>query len=356
MKRYRLLRDNREFGPFLLGELKSFGVYETDLIWVEEDSKCWNSPTEFSELKSLVQNRPKKAVALTRKTAPTTEIPVLSTSETFADVTEGRVFDKPGFTTDDYFSVTKEKIEWQAKPRTLNLTAITANLFGLGIILVGAMLGAFVVKKIVDHFEFEPAIASSNAVEIRNELLPVSTGSYAAKSDVSLSGTTANLISAAQPADTVRVKNTQTRVQTINPAVKTAVEVSQTGTEKETLALFNANEQGANAEETAEENKVEKEEAPQTTKKAPSLSLSANEYKVGMFGGITDLEITVNNPSSTTIGKAVVEVEFLKPNGSVVKTQTLSVENILPGGSKKISVPSSKRGVSVRYRIVGIDG
>ena len=86
-----------------------------------------------------------------------------------------------------------------------------------------------------------------------------------------------------------------------------------------------------------------------------SLQLTANEYKVGFLGGISQLELSVNNPSPLTIHKAVVEVDFLKPNGKVIHTETIEVSGIAPGSSKKIAVPDNSRGVSVRYRVVTVE-
>jgi hypothetical protein len=98
----------------------------------------------------------------------------------------------------------------------------------------------------------------------------------------------------------------------------------------------------------------EKKETP-AEKKVPTLGVTANDYKVGMFGGVSNLELSISNPSSVAVSKATIEVEFLKPNGSVVKSEVLSIENISPGGAKKLSVPSSGRGVKVRYRVVSVD-
>ena len=38
----------------------------------------------------------------------------------------------------------------------------------------------------------------------------------------------------------------------------------------------------------------------------------------------------------------------------MVKSQMVSVENIQPGEAKTIAVPSSSRGVKVRYKVVSI--
>ena len=351
MKRYRLLRDNKENGPFLQGELKSIGLFTTDLIWVEEESNCWRHPADIPELQSMIGDCPvRTTVSSTNKHSLASASPVLQADNPTVPKTAQT-------STDEYFSVIKERIEFKAKPRKLNLAALTANLFGLVVLLMGVMLGAFVVKKIVDHFEFEPAIASANAVEVQSEALPVNVGQYAAKS---VSPTTDLLNSAAltdRKDDSVKKQPVQVKTVEATPAVLTAAAGERIEAANESATIV-SNTDLQSSEFVAEQSevKIEETEPVETEKKAPSLGLSANSYKVGMFGGISDLEITVNNPSSTPVDKAVVQVEFLKPNGNVVKTQLLSVENISAGGTKKISVPSSSRGVTIRYKIVGVDG
>lgn len=50
MKIYRLLRDNKETGPFSLEELVSRGLKLYDLVWVDGKSAAWRYPSEVAEL------------------------------------------------------------------------------------------------------------------------------------------------------------------------------------------------------------------------------------------------------------------------------------------------------------------
>lgn len=84
------------------------------------------------------------------------------------------------------------------------------------------------------------------------------------------------------------------------------------------------------------------------------ITLSANDYEVGFFGGISNLKLAVTNKSDFKIDKVMVEVSFLKPNGEVVKKQRLTVKSIPANGKKSITVPSTSRGVKVKYRIISI--
>lgn len=53
MNFYRVLRDNKELGPFSLEELKKIGLKSSDLVWVDGQSAAWRFPDDVPGL--LVQ-------------------------------------------------------------------------------------------------------------------------------------------------------------------------------------------------------------------------------------------------------------------------------------------------------------
>ena len=55
-KVYRLLRNNKEQGPFSSEELIAKGLKPYDLIWVDGRSAAWSYPGEMTEFKSYVPN------------------------------------------------------------------------------------------------------------------------------------------------------------------------------------------------------------------------------------------------------------------------------------------------------------
>jgi len=65
MKRYLLLRDNKETGPYSLEELKALSLKSSDLIWTEGSSTAWKYPLEIEGLKQYVQQEPEKHIRTT---------------------------------------------------------------------------------------------------------------------------------------------------------------------------------------------------------------------------------------------------------------------------------------------------
>jgi|GEM_PF-4671177 len=57
MNFYRVLRDNKELGPFSLDEIKKLGLRSSDLIWVDGKSAAWRFADEVPGLLALMENR-----------------------------------------------------------------------------------------------------------------------------------------------------------------------------------------------------------------------------------------------------------------------------------------------------------
>ena len=52
MKKYLLLRNNKQTGPYSYDELLEMGLQSQDLIWMEGKSASWRYPGEFDEFKT----------------------------------------------------------------------------------------------------------------------------------------------------------------------------------------------------------------------------------------------------------------------------------------------------------------
>ena len=100
---------------------------------------------------------------------------------------------------------------------------------------------------------------------------------------------------------------------------------------------------------------VYKNSPAKTTKKVnlkKQLQVSTNNYKVGLFGGINGLQLTVFNTSPQVVDKVIVALDYLRPNGAVVQSENIAFTSIKPKGAQTIAIPGSNRGVKVKYKIV----
>lgn len=359
MESFYLLRDNRESGPYTVKELKTKGLFTTDLLWINGESSCWQHPTEFDALKDLA-TEPENKPAIVRKMQPSSkgssdnaaQMPssdfvyqaAFTGSESPLDNTYTSYFDEPKFSFSE--NVPRKKA-WR---KSLN---IGTNLIGLATLVIGVMLSAIMVKKAVDNLENEPEQATADAKEIVAENLQEGSVHHAAMSQ---STPTLDKLSSAnsaylEQAPSDSVAKAQNAILLLKK--ETAVKKKTTVKTKSAPAIDTPSEIAIApvVKEVKEEKPVVDEVAMKSAARA-GLQLSANEYKVGLFGGVSDLVLTVINPSSQSLDNISVEVNFLKPNGKIVGTKIVDIGNVAAGGSKTIPVPDNGRGVSVRYHVL----
>jgi len=85
------------------------------------------------------------------------------------------------------------------------------------------------------------------------------------------------------------------------------------------------------------------------------VHVEASAFKVGLLGGISDLDITVQNTSLYSLDQVAVEIKYFGPEKKLVKTQTMLFNNVPPGKRRTLEVPSTRRGITIDYTITGIN-
>jgi hypothetical protein len=85
------------------------------------------------------------------------------------------------------------------------------------------------------------------------------------------------------------------------------------------------------------------------------VSIGANAYTVGAFGGINDLQVTVSNRSVYPLDLVVVEVQYIQANKKIYKTENLYFRGIGAGSALMLEAPKSSRGIKVSYKITMIN-
>ena len=84
------------------------------------------------------------------------------------------------------------------------------------------------------------------------------------------------------------------------------------------------------------------------------LWLSPNKYQVGPGGGISHLELTLINRTVYTMNQVTVEIQYLRPDSGIYKTERVSFVDIPPLSSKKVQAPVSSGGVKAVFRILSV--
>ncbi|HEU4471048.1 MAG TPA: hypothetical protein VFR58_08195 [Flavisolibacter sp.] len=305
MKQYLLLRNNHQSGPFAIEELEAGGLRPMDLIWIEGQSTSWAFATELDELKSLVSETsprpappaPPKPVFVALPEKPPVKQEQLAADyagfpQQEAGTVPGRGFYQPlEVLRERQARFREEKNIWQRKFSRL------PEVMNLAAVFTGVVFGAFLIKKAVDGFaEADGDLATTAAAQvIPMEPIP-------------------------EPQGTTDYQNAVRK----DPAPMTRV------VEKRPL-------------KTAKPKDIKKQ-----------IVLKSSDYKVGIFGGISGLQLQVYNGSPHFVNRLTVSVDYLKPNGEVVASEQVELSSIRPGSTKTLAVPGNNRGVKVRCQVVNI--
>jgi hypothetical protein len=85
------------------------------------------------------------------------------------------------------------------------------------------------------------------------------------------------------------------------------------------------------------------------------VNVRANNYKQLAFGGVKNLELTINNDSKFALDKVTVELQYLKPSEQPIKTEKIVFNSVAAGDSKTLKIPDFARGVKISYRVIDIE-
>lgn len=287
MKQYLLLRNNVQSGPYTLEALIEQNLRSLDLIWKEEESTAWHYATEMDELKEHVNDQVKHEETVSENKIYVA-LPDLQPCVQPVAIEN----DDP---TKEYSLPVLEVLKERDNRRLSKKPVWQKKIFRindtirLAAVFAGLVFGAFVIKKAAD----------TNIGEAETDL----------------ETSVASLI----------MEPPKPQLAYHNALVKEVIKPA------------------------AEAKPVPGSVRPKDIRR--QVKLKTNDYKKGVFGGVSDLQLTVSNASPHFIDKIVVTVHYIKKNGQVVDSKTISFHSIAPNSTKRIEVPQNRRGVSVKTSI-----
>jgi hypothetical protein len=84
------------------------------------------------------------------------------------------------------------------------------------------------------------------------------------------------------------------------------------------------------------------------------IRVSTNQYTYSELGGILNLDVIVTNDTDYMLNEVNVNVDYIKDNGDIFKSEIVTLNNIPAHQNKSASAPESNRGTSVEVRMDGI--
>jgi hypothetical protein len=406
MTTYILLRDNKESIPLSLTDLKNLGLKPTDLIWVEGQSVCWMHPGQIKELKEVglppVETKLPETSLMTEEAIPVNEPVQAYTPDPVMEEPkkqEPEVVTKavPAITVTDKPKKVfvelphKEKQQESVIPvigqKQKSFTSVNDS-FPLAETKYSKPLDEIKElylenmekqkQRVNSRFQIPPQIKKAalyfvlfltgiGAGLIINKMVSHK-NAFASAGDTRTAGTESIKSEIYQPADsTTEYSNMpaennsmqSTPVSGINHEKAYQEAYKNLNESKETTSVSsNILPDPAPVETVAEPVKVEevKEIKKPSIKEIYSqVAVKNNDYTVGSFGGIKNLELTVSNHSRYSLDEVEVTVQYLKPGDELIKSETISVKGIGPGASKTIPVKKTNRGVKVVTKVSSIE-
>ena len=78
---------------------------------------------------------------------------------------------------------------------------------------------------------------------------------------------------------------------------------------------------------------------------------NTNRYTYNELGGISNLDIIVTNNTEYLLDEVNVNIDYIKDNGGIYKSEIVTIYNIPAKQDKSVSAPESNRGTSVDAKI-----
>ena len=390
MNTYILLRNNNESRPLSIEDLQQMGLKPTDLIWVECQSVCWEHPHEIKELRSLMVNagadnnvNPVTLPTIVNEPViqgnsprldeekPITEISVakpvsdkqepISNPTAFANTTDiykyagisnlvAPVIEKKpdditinsNYLSDELKEIpVKKTVEKKAIQQRQLKTRISGQYkkAALYAALVGA--GALLMLLIKNN-------NGNNLPPTQNQPNPDNAITSAVLND------SADLDIANAIQDTSVIEAAPLAIIEENNSIQPAKKISTPDKPDESLTVKNV-ENRAIEKSTPPVDEIPVSKKDRTENLSSQVSVKANDYGVGSFGGIKNLEMTLQNDSKYVLDMVTVELKYLNPEGITLKTENIHFKSVQPGTQEKVAVSKSKRGVKIAYAITKIE-
>ena len=373
MSTYLLLRNNKETGPHTLEELRSLSLKAYDLVWVEGKSAAWRYPGEINELKSFAPEvveqpfdrffkKPSEAM-----TSPISEIPPVKQYDHRAYTPQQNEPVRPKPSRSVYINL-PAAAKNNYEPRTVSVplpafsesltTPIPEPVYVSPLmpyskapakkslktpLLIAAIILLFGTGILTGYLLSNRGIYSS-ATGLRKAPLRVP-APQAAVIPVRQVVETPNI--ATTPVSVVVPVITETKTDLAAHPVKLKKDRTPVVSRKTDTIL--QDKPALSAPKEVVSNKPVATQAPENVEEY--VTVKAGKYNVGTFGGISNVQLSVNNEAAVPLDLVVVEVQYIQSNKKVFKTENVYFHNVAAGAALEHEAPNSPRGVKIKCRI-----
>jgi hypothetical protein len=394
--KYLLLRDNKQSGPYSLDDIKTMGLKKYDLVWVEGQSAAWRYPCEVDEFKSFApqvdeqpydrfykkpaqqehyqfqqsssvqKNQQEDAPVEKKKTIGKEEVRKIPPRKYVSISLPDNIRVKIDPDKKNTISKPQEKEESPSKPVLAPIFNIEEKKRNLK--TESEVVAVLTTAPAVSSTQAEPDRFSGNDliqyIAFGMGILTIAMVAYLVYSSITdpLVATPPTRLTEQKPKPVTRVEPT-VAAQIPNAAPAEVDEQGSSLDQKATPPPQEEKDQEPMSTLPVKKTTVVRfnDDKPQTDVQDPSspalkslaskVSTSLNKYKVSVFGGVEDIQVSLLNQSSYKLDLVVVEVQYISNNNKVVKTETLRFKDIQAGETSNIQAPKSSQGIKVQTHI-----
>ena len=323
MQHYRLLRNNRESGPYSQQDIIDLGLKAYDLIWVEGKSSSWKYPSEVDTLKSYAPPATEDLYALfhtpkfVRQTTNPSITPLVTDSNSTTTL--------PKITSRRYVSV----ILPNAAP--MQLVPVIGNQ-GQTPTPIPEQILLHSEELVPDLFSEDSHIAISHTIPYKSKnrylvaaafLVLLTTGIYF--------GTARNSAPVARQDGNLQASGSLVSL---------------------TSNATNPNEKDVNNSDPAG---LQTNSSLDFAAAKRFVQVKHADFNVGYFGGISGLELAVMNTGKLRLTKIVIAIDFLGNDKTIQHTENIIIPSLEPAKQVLIPVPESPDGIAIQTRVIGVN-
>ncbi|KIC93782.1 hypothetical protein [Flavihumibacter solisilvae] len=329
MQQYKLLRDNKETGPYGWQELVELGLKAHDLVWADGKSASWKYPAEIEEFRNY---------------APAV------TDDLYVQF----------HTPPSQASAEKKPRSVQNIPQTRYVTVILPARTAIAEVRQNApSLHSVLMENGTDSYLPESQYYTGASSYTFSQLHKKSyLASLTAAFLILISGGvffgTYKKAFLAERTDPVNVK---VQVPGIEPAPAPA---ESSVDEPAIIQLISKNDAAPVVARPRKSIDPVPSLPPNPSLRFASLrryiDVKATGFSVGFFGGITGLSLRVSNNGSEQLQNVVIAVDFLKRNRQLHHSEYITIPVLNANSTITLSIPETNRGTAFQTRITGING
>lgn len=407
MKSYILLRNNVETKPMNLEELQAMKLRPTDMVWVECQSWDWERPQDIPELKALLegasipakptfnhethtldasasknQDGPGKKTTLKISQTIYPDEELIQLPKESSAVNEAELYKYAGLAaTESTIKVEEEIKPVLPEPVSVNEKlssteqlsndepAVLQTNYSRSLDEIKEAYVKNMAEKKKKQTRTIPVLAKRAAVyigfAIAGALLVVVIGRNSDKKIKKAPELTQHAPPVAnKEQDAVMEPETQRPEEPVmNQQVMEPVLQEDEPVQRETIKPDAPTRNPESVEKTEIPLPIKTEQVlePTPAKKisqpvdiSGQVDLKLNDYVTGSFGGIRNLEVTLQNDSKYLLDEVKVIIHYKNLDNVIVNTENIVFHSIQPGQPSTIAVKKSRRGVKVEAKVIHI--